>query len=237
MVKLARHAHDRLEARTGLKRSVVDVLEKALRAKPTSTLPQKFHVPLYQHGTVKGYAAVSQFGGKPTITTVLSPHMQPQGKRMFSFDAVQNRLKEKKAMNETTAWYLGYRDKSAAARWKDMWRGMVAGEEIPWKTTGLWGGPGRGALRRAAEASASVEPRALYAEMRRNPFTDLDVPVGPLRSPLGGLVDAEAMLAAGLDPTKMLTRSGAAGPEYQKFMQIPYGGATPMRGAQVVLPE
>jgi hypothetical protein len=104
-MKLARHADDRLAERTNLPLNTVNALEIELRkqwAKTPDALPNKFHVPLYQHGNVKGYAAVSRFGSKPTITTVLSPHMQPSGKRMFAFDADEGQM-----MSSKTAWYLG----------------------------------------------------------------------------------------------------------------------------------
>ena len=103
--KTARHAHDRLTERTSLPRQTIDLLEKALKAKPRATMPKEFHVPLLQGGNVRGYAAIKRFGvnGAPTISTVLAPHMSPSGKRLFQFDATQNRLMDK------TAWYLGVR--------------------------------------------------------------------------------------------------------------------------------
>ena len=87
-VKLARHAHDRMEERTPLHSSHVDLIQRAV---DTLGLPKgSYHLPLRDKGgSVIGYA---QFKGvenrkAPVLATVLGPKMKPGGEN------IENRIK------------------------------------------------------------------------------------------------------------------------------------------------
>lgn len=79
-VKMAFHAHDRMEERTPFHRSHVDVLQRAVDSMGLD--PGSYHLPLRgKDGGVLGYA---QFKGvpnrkTPVLATVLGPKMKPGG--------------------------------------------------------------------------------------------------------------------------------------------------------------
>jgi hypothetical protein len=78
--KSAAHAHDRMQERTDLHPSYVDLVQRAV---DTLSLPKgSYHLPLRnQDGSVHGYA---QFKGvpnrkAPVLATILGPKMRPGG--------------------------------------------------------------------------------------------------------------------------------------------------------------
>lgn len=79
-VKLAFHAHDRMEERTPLHRSHADHLQLAVDS--LKLTGEAYHVPLRGHdGAVIGYAQFKRVPNRanPVLATVLGPEMKPRG--------------------------------------------------------------------------------------------------------------------------------------------------------------
>ena len=82
MIKEARHAHERMTGRTSMPRHMVNVLErKAKGLKPGA----EYYMPLKRGQDTLGFAVFGVYGGRPTMKTVLAPHMTPRGKAMKEF--------------------------------------------------------------------------------------------------------------------------------------------------------
>jgi len=78
--KLAAHAHDRIEERSTLARSLVDEAQKRLKDLPQDGATT-CHWTARQDGQVLGHLAIRRVGKeqKPVVTTFLGPMMKPSG--------------------------------------------------------------------------------------------------------------------------------------------------------------
>lgn len=71
-----------MRERTGLSPGLVRVMERKFKGLPPG---KEYFVPL-QHGrNTVGYAVFGVYGGRPTMKTVLGPHMRPNGTELEGF--------------------------------------------------------------------------------------------------------------------------------------------------------
>lgn len=82
MNKTARHAHDRISARSGLPRHMVHVLERKARGIDPAL---EHYMPVKSGRDTLGYAVFGVYNGRPTMKTFLGPHMRPKGQAMKEF--------------------------------------------------------------------------------------------------------------------------------------------------------
>lgn len=128
MIKEARHAHERITSRTNMPRHMVHVLERRAKGlKPGS----EYYMPLRRGRDTLGYAVFGVYGGRPTMKTVLAPHMRPSGTEMGEFQ-----VKTSDMIKHGSLFELGVRD--AMEKQAGTARGAIIGGALGAGTFGLF---------------------------------------------------------------------------------------------------